>query len=120
MRFKPGQKVKVVQCYSGGNFGVGDIVEIIQIGDDDGYEPNCYGAISPRDNWKWYLNEDEVALVSNRDWIRSLNDTQFNKAMINIVIHKFRIDNGLLKWDGLLKWLDEPVSDINYETYKGD
>lgn len=114
MKFKVGQKVKVVNRYSGGNFDIGDIVEIIQIGDDDGFESNCYGAISPWDNWKWYLYEDEVAPVNNRDWLKSLNDAQFNKAMINIVRHRFKTD------DGLLKWLDEPMLDITYESYKGD
>lgn len=114
MKFKPGQKVKIIQCYSGGNFDIGDIVEIIQIGDDDGYTSECYGAISPWDGWKWYLYEDEVAPVNNRDWLKSLNDAQFDKAIIDIVRHHFRSD------DGLLKWLDGPMLDISYESYKGE
>lgn len=52
MRFKVGSTVVVVQVYSGGNFAVGDIVKVCQIGDDDGYEKNCYGAISPHDGIK--------------------------------------------------------------------
>ena len=75
MRFKVGSKVIVKQVYSGGNFEVGDIVEICQIGDDDG-DMNCYGAISPYDGMKWYLQEDEVGVISEGDRIRSMNDDE--------------------------------------------
>ena len=69
MKYKVGDTVRVVRCSSGGNFAVGDIVKIIQIGDDDGYEPNCYGAISPHDGLKWYLNEDEVRSTAESEII---------------------------------------------------
>lgn len=82
MRFKVGQKVKVVNCYSGGNFENGDIVEIVQIGTDDGEEKDCYGAISPYDNWKWYLYEDEISPVTNADKIRSMSDEELAKFII--------------------------------------
>lgn len=59
MKFNVGDKIRVVNCYSGGNFDNGDIVTVKQIGCDD--EPDVYGAISPHDNYMWYLNEDEVA-----------------------------------------------------------
>lgn len=36
MKFKVGQKIIVKDCFSGGNFEVGDIVEIVQIGTDGG------------------------------------------------------------------------------------
>lgn len=65
MKFKVGENVRVVQCYSGGSFAVGDVVKIIQIGTDDGCNPNCYGAISPHDGYKWYLYEDEVEPIPN-------------------------------------------------------
>ena len=63
MKHKVGVKVRVVQCYSVGNFDVGDVVEIIQIGDDDGCDPDCYGAISPHDGLKWYLRRMKSGLI---------------------------------------------------------
>lgn len=63
MIHKIGDKVRVVNPYSGGDFEVGDVVTIVRIGDEDGFEPNCYGAISPHDGSLWYLNEDEVAPI---------------------------------------------------------
>lgn len=62
MLFKPGDKVRVVNCYSGGNFEDGDIVTIHQIGNED--EDDVYGAISPHDGGLWWLCEDEVAPLS--------------------------------------------------------
>lgn len=76
MRFRVGQEIKVKCVKSGGNFRPGDIVEIIQIGDDDGYDMECYGAISPWDGYKWYLNEDEVEPITNADKIRSMTDDE--------------------------------------------
>lgn len=58
MKFKVGDKVRVINCHSGGNFDNGDIVTIAQIGSD--YEDDVYGAISPHDGYMWYLCEDEV------------------------------------------------------------
>lgn len=59
MKFKVGDRIRVVNCYSGGNFDNGDIVTIKQIGCDD--DDDVYGAISPHDNLMWFLCEDEVA-----------------------------------------------------------
>lgn len=61
MKYPVGTRVRVVDCYSGGNFQVGDIVHIDHIGFED--DLDCYGAISPHDNRIWYLREDEVELV---------------------------------------------------------
>lgn len=77
MGFKVGQKVKVTNCHNGGNFENGDIVEIVQIGTDDGDETDCYGAISPYDNRKWYLYEDEISPVTNADKIHSMSNEEF-------------------------------------------
>lgn len=81
MKFKVGSNVIVKQVYSGGNFAVGDIVEICQIGDDDGHM-TCYGAISPYDGIKWYLNEDEVEAVSEGDRIRSMTDEELAEYLV--------------------------------------
>lgn len=58
MKYPIGTRVRVVNCYSGGEFRNGDIVQIACIG------PNYYGAVSPHDNLIWYLQEDEVELVN--------------------------------------------------------
>lgn len=76
MRFKVGQKIIVEDCFSGGNFKIGDIVEIVQIGTDDGEDENCYGAISPYDGLLWYLYEEEVGPLTNADKIRSMTDEE--------------------------------------------
>lgn len=73
MRFKIGNKVRVVNPYSGGNFDDGDIVIIERIGFED---EDCYGAISPHDNMMWFLQEDEVAPVTNADRIRAMTDEE--------------------------------------------
>ncbi len=61
MKYPVGTRVRVVDCYSGGNFQVGDIVRIDHIGFED--DLNCYGAVSPHDKQIWHLREDEVELV---------------------------------------------------------
>ena len=61
MKYPVGTRVRVVDCYSGGNFHVGDIVRIDHIGFED--DLNCYGAVSPHDKQIWHLREDEVELV---------------------------------------------------------
>ena len=48
MKYPVGTRVRVVDCYSGGNFQVGEIVHIDHIGFED--DLDCYGAVSPHDN----------------------------------------------------------------------
>lgn len=84
MRFRVGQKVKVKSVKSGGNFSPGDIVEIIQIGDDDGYDMECYGAISPWDGYKWYLVEDEVGPVTNGDNLKAMSNEELADFIFGI------------------------------------
>ena len=82
MRFKIGNKVRVVNPHSGGNFEDGDVVEIVQIGFEDLNE-NCYGAISPYDNIMWFLQEDEVAPVTNADNVRSMTDKELASFLMS-------------------------------------
>lgn len=103
MRFKIGDKVKVVNSYSGGNFEDGDIVTIAQIGFED---EDCYGAISQYDNRMWFLNEDEVAALTNGDNIRSMTDEE----LADFLVHE--IPNDICNWEDLtLKWLKESVKE---------
>lgn len=80
MRFNVGQKVRVKEVCSGGNFEEGDIVEITGIGFED--ETDCYAATSPYDGETWYLDEDEVEPITNGDNIRSMS----NEELLNFMI----------------------------------
>lgn len=60
MKHKVGEKVVVVNPYSGSDFEDGEIVTIVRIGDENGFEPDCYGAVRDGENYLWYLYEDEV------------------------------------------------------------
>lgn len=82
MRFKVGNKVRVVNPHSGGNFYDGDIVEIAQIGDGD-FDNECYGAISPHDNIMWFLYENEVMPATVADGIRAMSDEELAKYLTN-------------------------------------
>lgn len=81
MKYRVGAKVRVVDCYSGGNFEVGDIVTVAQIGFEDG--ENCYGAISPYDKMMWFLYEDEVTAATNADRIRVMSDEEPAKLLLD-------------------------------------
>lgn len=101
MRFKIGNKVRVVNPYSGGNFEDGDIVEIVQIGFED---EDCYGAISPYDNIMWFLQEDEVAPVTIADKIRTMSDEEMAEFMAT------KLPDYICDWtDLMLKWLQQPA-----------
>lgn len=116
MRLKVSQRVVVKDCVSGGNFENGDIVEIAQIGTDDGDDMECYGAISPWDGLLWYLYEDEVGPVTNADKIRSMTDEE----LANFFLYDEGDFCGLCEYYGttcdgygcresMLKWLKQPA-----------
>ena len=86
MRFKVGDKIKVVNCYRGGEFDDGDIVTVSQIGDDDGNDTECYGCISPHDGYMWFLFEDEVGPVTKADNIRHMKDDELANEFVRIIM----------------------------------
>lgn len=101
MRFKIGNKVRVVNPYSGGNFEDGDIVEIVQIGFED---EDCYGAISLYDNMMWFLQEDEVAPATIADKIRIMNDEEMAEFIAT------KLPEDICDWtDLMLRWLQQPA-----------
>lgn len=102
MRFKVGNKVRVVKPYSGGNFDDGDIVTIEQIGDGD-FTDECYGAISPYDNIMWFLQEDEVAPMTMGDLIRARNDHELAEMFSNLICN---INEGVEYSDNPNSWLE--------------
>lgn len=114
MRFKVGQKVVVKDCVSGGNFENGDIVEIVQIGTDDGDDMECYGAISPWDGLIWYLYEDEVGPVTNADKIRNMTDEELYDFISGIDIYRCTCPAKSICDEescevNFIKWLKQPV-----------
>ena len=123
MRFKVGNKVRVVNPYSGGNFDDGDIVVINQIGDGE-FDNECYGVISPHDNYMWYLNEDEVMPVTVADGIRAMSDEELAKYLTNNTEYQpsagsrkswagaygnayLKYSEAVAEW---LDWLQQPMS----------
>lgn len=70
MKFKVGDKVRVVNSHKGGDFENGDIITIECIDFD------CYGAISPHTNIMWFLDEKEVQSLTNADKIRSMTNEE--------------------------------------------
>lgn len=82
MRFNVGQKVRVEEVRSGGNFKEGDIVEITGIGFED--ESDCYAAISPYDGEIWYLDEGEIEPITNGDNVRSMSNEKLQDLFYEI------------------------------------
>lgn len=113
MKFKIGDKVRVVNPYSGGNFEHGDVVTIAQIGFEG---EDCYGAISPYDNIMWFLEEDEVTFATNADYIRGMNNEELAKVLSNsylgCVVKDCRLHN-YASYDcekKFLWWLQQPAN----------
>lgn len=85
MKYPVGAKLKVVQVLHGASLDEGDIVTVLQYGDDDGFDQDCYGVISPHDNLKWYLWDDEVAPATRLDWLKGLNSEETAQAIVDII-----------------------------------
>lgn len=129
MRFKVGQKVRVVKPHYGCYFYNGDVVEIARIGTVDGKDMNCYGAKYEDSCLLWYLHEDEiepiedeVAPITNGDKIRAMSnrelaefllDQPYNNSACHVCPHKdvrcFDIEDACV--DGIEAWLNSPVED---------
>lgn len=116
MRFKVGQKVRVVKPYSGSEFSDGDIVEIVRIGTEDGETMNCYGAVTSPAHYIWYLYEDEVAPLTNADKIRNMTDEELakfffepNQEFCRKCKYLGSDCDGLYCKDSMLEWLKQPA-----------
>ena len=106
MKFKVGDKVRVVNPY-GTNFEDGDIVEIAKIGFE---EEECYGAISPYDGEMWYLDEDEVAPVTNADMIRHMNNEELSMFLWKFDLEEIaRVNDMTIERRKLLDWLQKVI-----------
>ena len=85
MKYSVGAKLRVVNVKHGADVDEGEIITVIQIGDDDGFDMNCYGFISPQDGYKWYLYDDEVAPATSYDLLRSSSREDMIKLLADLV-----------------------------------
>lgn len=131
MRFKIGQKVRVVKPYSDSDFHDGEIVEIVGISPNAYYGQDCYKAISCENKDKdwWCLCEDEVesiedkaAPITNGDKIRAMSNLELADLLLNFKASDFcefcdpsgtckrrKDDGGCLYFIG--KWLNSEAED---------
>ena len=89
MRFKVGQKVRVVKPHYGCYFYEGDVVEIARIGTVDGKDMNCYGGRYEDSLFLWYLHEDEVEAIESEDKAAPLTNGDKIRAMSNRELAEF-------------------------------
>lgn len=131
MRFKVGQKVRVVKPRYGCYFRDGDVVEIHRIETEDGKDMNRYGAryedgrflfslyddevepIESEDKPVPITNGDKIRAMSNRELATFLLDQPYNNSACHVCPHKdvrcFDIEDACV--DGIEAWLNSPVED---------
>ena len=95
MRFKVGQKVRVVKPYSGSDFDNGEIVEIIGIERDAYHGQDCYKAVSCENKDKdWScLCEDEVRPINNGDKIKIMTHEELMAFMETEEVQRLKGEN---------------------------
>lgn len=134
MRFKVGQKVRVVRPYSDSDFHDGEIVEIVGISPNAYYGQDCYKAISCENKDKdwWCLCENEVepipngnnaTPITNGDKIRSMSNRELAEFLFEadyedsacvVCPHRYTDycdTSGAACVDGFEAWLNSPVED---------
>lgn len=128
MRFKVGQKVRVVNPHYGCYFYSGDVVEIVRIGTVDGKDMNCYGARYEGSCFLWYLHEDEVESIeykatpiTNGDKIRAMSNRELADMLLHGVkganckrcphLHKPTCTTENSCIDGIEAYLNSPVEE---------
>lgn len=86
LRFKIGDKAKVIDDHSGHGFCLGEIVKILEI--DSEYAPNinCYltTSVDIPDGREWYVDDEELAPYTYGDCIRQMNNKQLSEFLANI------------------------------------
>lgn len=84
MKYPVGTTLKVVDLLHGADLDIGDIVKVVQLGDGDGFDVNCYGVISPHDNMMWFLWDDEVEPATNYDRLRGLSSHDMTETLAEL------------------------------------
>ena len=114
LRFKVGDKAKVMDDYSGHSFLKGEIITILGIGSE--YEPNrdCYLAtsIDAPEVGEWYIDDEELSPYTNGDCVRQMSNDELGKFLeiINTVF--------LGTKEQWIKWLEEPY-EFDNNKFKG-
>lgn len=84
LRFKVGDKAKVIGDYSGHSFLEGETITILEIGSE--YEPSrdCYlaASIDNPEVGEWYINDEELSPCTNGDYIRQMSNEQLSKFLV--------------------------------------
>lgn len=84
--YKVGDKVKVINCIHGAEIDNGEIVTIVQVGnEDDG--PNAYGFISPHDGALWWLYDDEIEPYCGCEYCQNHKHLSYIDENNNVVIN---------------------------------
>lgn len=133
MRFKVGQKVRVVKPYSKSDFYDGEIVEITGISSDAYHGQSYYRAVSCENKEKGWLclcenevdpipngnnatpitNGDKIRAMSNRELATFLLDQPYNNSACHVCPHKdvrcFDIEDACV--DGIEAWLNSEAED---------
>ena len=84
MKYPVGTTLKVVDLLHGADLDIGDIVKVVQLGDGDGFDVNCYGVISPHDNMMWFLWDDEVQPATNYDRLRGMSSHDMMETLAEL------------------------------------
>lgn len=92
MRFKVGQKVRVVRPRYGCYFRDGDVVEIHRIETEDGEDMNRYGARYEDGRFLFSLYDDEVEPVESEDKSVPITNGDKIRAMSNRELSEFLFD----------------------------
>lgn len=114
LRFKIGDKAKVIGDYSGHSFLKGETITILGIGSE--YEPDrdCYlaASIDEPEVGEWYIDDAELASYTNGDYIRQMSNDELGRffEIINIVF--------LGTKEQWVKWLEEPY-EFDNDKFKG-
>ena len=84
LRFKIGDKAKVIGDYSGHDFYLGEIVKILEIGSEYELDEDCYLATSVDipDGREWYIDDEELSPYTNGDYIRQMSNEQLSKFLV--------------------------------------
>lgn len=130
MRFKVGQKVRVVKPDYGTYFHDGDVVEITSARIiDDGNETSYFAKyendrmsfplyeyeLEPiEDNPAPITNGDKIRSMSNRELSEFLFDADYEESACEVCPHRYTDDCAMKKTacvDGYKAWLNSPVDD---------
>lgn len=86
LRFKIGDKAKVIGDYSGHSFLKGEVITILGIGSEYESDRDCYlaSSVNSPEVGEWYIDDEELAPYTHGDCIRQMNNEQLGEFLANI------------------------------------